>query len=782
MSNKETKAKVSNAVRAMEVIGISKDKVKPVLKDLLKLFDKNWDYIEAENYRALADAIFERAEAEVVNCSTKKNVDSDAADHSKKIVHNENKDYMDEEAQAAEEELDRPLKRLRRKYQDGQGSSLNAPESSVPKMPLIMPKEEPNYLPETRLPNPSDRKHKSVQPANEGCDLSQPSRSPSHPTSLRDRGKGFVSPQTTSSMEKSPVPETEPNFESSDILTPKRNSVVASHASKDELITYEEALLAVPIAVIHSDTSNVGNSLSKRGIVTEHESSVSLSVSENDITNGTASNEPRTNAELAMVTGQGSNLEIASLPFGEVKISLSRDLALGRPDFRIPSCEAVLRLFEEKCLRSYKILDPKFSVMNLMKDMCQSFLELGSDSSSEPPAAMNIVPAIDFLNKSSATGSCLGGSHPKEMDGGDEHPETNLEKEENCAEDMNLSLMVYEQPNVTPETINSMQDVFDIANGQENVIITLVNEVNVEGPPSFYYLPKNAVFQNAHVNFTLARIGKKSCCPACSGDCLSSSEPCACARESGGEFAYTSGGLVKEDFLEECISMNRDPKEHGQFFCKVCPQERAKGADYIEPCKGHTMRKFIKECWWKCGCDIQCGNRVVQRGISFNLQVFMTAEGKGWGLRTLVDLPKGAFVCEYVGEILTNSELYDRVLRCPKGVKHSYPVILDAGWGAEGVPKDEKALCLDAAYHGNVGRFINHRCYDSNLVEIPVEVETPDHHYYHLAFFTNRKVNAMEELTWDYGIDFDDHDHPFKAFHCQCGSKFCRNIKPSSNF
>ena len=79
------------------------------------------------------------------------------------------------------------------------------------------------------------------------------------------------------------------------------------------------------------------------------------------------------------------------------------------------------------------------------------------------------------------------------------------------------------------------------------------------------------------------------------------------------------------------------------------------------------------------------------------------------------------------------------------------------------------------------------RCFDANVVEIPVEVEGPDHHYYHVrshkslkfqllflitfcwhdrlcstyyllmllicrnvqfAFFTCRKVAAQEELTW----------------------------------
>ena len=98
--------------------------------------------------------------------------------------------------------------------------------------------------------------------------------------------------------------------------------------------------------------------------------------------------------------------------------------------------------------------------------------------------------------------------------------------------------------------------------------------------------------------------------------------------------------------------------------------------------------------------------------------------------------------------------------------RHTYPVLLDADWGSEGVLKDEEALSLDSTFYGNVGRFINHRCalvfklitmasnkdlayvhylcffclntslhrcYDANLVEIPVEVEPPVHHYYHVS-------------------------------------------------
>lgn len=98
-----------------------------------------------------------------------------------------------------------------------------------------------------------------------------------------------------------------------------------------------------------------------------------------------------------------------------------------------------------------------------------------------------------------------------------------------------------------------------------------------------------------------------------------------------------------------------------------------------------------------------------QNLIAYIKQVFLTEQGKGWGLRTLEDLPKGAFVCEYVGEILTNMELYERNKQSDENKRHTYPVYLDADWGSERVLKDEDALCLDATYYGNVARFINHR-------------------------------------------------------------------------
>ncbi|KAI4364095.1 hypothetical protein MLD38_020232 [Melastoma candidum] len=314
----------------------------------------------------------------------------------------------------------------------------------------------------------------------------------------------------------------------------------------------------------------------------------------------------------------------------------------------------------------------------------------------------------------------------------------------------------------------------DITKGEETKKISWVNEVDEHRPPFFHYIPQSVIFKGACVDFTLSGIEEENCCSDCSGDCLPSL-PCACASTNGGEFVYTVRGLVKEGFLQKCIANNRDPQKRHNYFCKECPLGR-KDDEVIKSCKGHQRRRFIKECWSKCGCSKSCGNRLVQRGITCNLQVYMTSEGKDWGLRTLDELPKGAFVCEYVGEILTIKEWNKRKIQADNHSKHTHGMLLDSEWAALPV-KDDEALCLDATFYGNIARFINHRCYDANLIEIPIEVESAKRHFYRVALFTTRKVTALEELTWDYGIDFDASDQNVRPFKCLCGSKFCRQTK-----
>ncbi|PQM41301.1 hypothetical protein Pyn_07971 [Prunus yedoensis var. nudiflora] len=273
--------------------------------------------------------------------------------------------------------------------------------------------------------------------------------------------------------------------------------------------------------------------------------------------------------------------------------------------------------------------------------------------------------------------------------------------------------------------IKSCVYIDDITRGEERMKVSLEDGRNAEDLPIYFYIPNNLVCKNAYVKFSLARISHEGCCSHCFGDCLTSPVPCVCAAETGGLLAYTPGGLIKVKFLEECISLKRELKQDHYLYCRNYPLQGSKNEKSSVPCKGHSLRKFIKECWSKCRCNKKCGSRIVQQGIIVKLQ------GKG-GVFELEDLPPGAFVCEYVGEILTNTELHERNVQSAGNKNTRYQVLLDAGWGSKGVLKDEEAPCLDATVYGNVARFINHRCSDATLVEIPVEVETPDHHHCHL--------------------------------------------------
>ena len=48
-------------------------------------------------------------------------------------------------------------------------------------------------------------------------------------------------------------------------------------------------------------------------------------------------------------------------------------------------------------------------------------------------------------------------------------------------------------------------------------------------------------------------------------------------------------------------------------------------------------------------------NRVAQNPLWLPLQVFKT-DRRGWGIRTLCDVPRGGFICIYVGNLYTNDE------------------------------------------------------------------------------------------------------------------------------
>ena len=69
------------------------------------------------------------------------------------------------------------------------------------------------------------------------------------------------------------------------------------------------------------------------------------------------------------------------------------------------------------------------------------------------------------------------------------------------------------------------------------------------------------------------------------------------------------------------------------------------------------------------------------------------------------------------------------------------------------------------------------RCENANLVDVSVLVGRVDKSFYRLAFFTKRRIEPFEELTWDYGTDFSNADPDLLLFCCKCGSPVYRDVQ-----
>ncbi|XP_028850281.1 histone-lysine N-methyltransferase SUV39H1-A [Denticeps clupeoides] len=188
----------------------------------------------------------------------------------------------------------------------------------------------------------------------------------------------------------------------------------------------------------------------------------------------------------------------------------------------------------------------------------------------------------------------------------------------------------------------------------------------------------------------------------------------------------------------------------------------------------------IYECNARCGCGPDCPNRVVQRGIRYDLCIFKTDNGRGWGVRTLERICKNAFVMEYVGEIITTEEAekrgeaYDR-----QGATYLFDL-----------DYVDDVFTVDAAHYGNISHFVNHSC-NPNLQVYNVFIDNLDERLPRIAFFATRSIRAGEELTFDYKMQTDPVDAestkmdmslaaletPSKKrirVECKCGYESCR--------
>ncbi|KAL2079889.1 hypothetical protein ACEWY4_023682 [Coilia grayii] len=253
----------------------------------------------------------------------------------------------------------------------------------------------------------------------------------------------------------------------------------------------------------------------------------------------------------------------------------------------------------------------------------------------------------------------------------------------------------------------------DVAQGYENVPIPCVNAVDDEGCPSDYkYISENCETSAMNIDRNITHLQHCSC----TDDCSSSN--CLC-----GQLSIRCWYDKDQRLLQE--------------FNKIEPP-------------------LIFECNLACSCHRSCKNRVVQAGIKVRLQLYRT-EKMGWGVRALQDIPQGSFICEYVGELISDAEADVRE-------DDSYLFDLDN--------KDGEVYCIDARYYGNISRFINHLC-DPNIIPVRVFMLHQDLRFPRIAFFSSRDIYTGQELGFDYGDRF--WDIKSKYFTCQCGSEKCKH-------
>ncbi|XP_027018734.2 histone-lysine N-methyltransferase EHMT1a [Tachysurus fulvidraco] len=252
----------------------------------------------------------------------------------------------------------------------------------------------------------------------------------------------------------------------------------------------------------------------------------------------------------------------------------------------------------------------------------------------------------------------------------------------------------------------------DLSRGYEDVPVTCVNGVDQELCPNFKYVPENCFTSQVNIDENITHL--QHC--TCKDDCSSSS--CICGQLSIRCWYDREGRLLQE-------------------FCREDPP-------------------FLFECNHACACWRTCRNRVVQNRLRVRLQVFRTAK-MGWGVRALQDIPEGAFICEFAGEIVSDGEANVRD-------NDSYMFNLDNKVG--------EVYCIDAQFYGNVSRFMNHLC-EPNLFPVRVFTKHQDLRFPRIALFSCKPIRAGDELGFDYGDQYWEIKRKF--FSCQCSSPNCRH-------
>ncbi|KAM3274929.1 hypothetical protein ACQJBY_043735 [Aegilops geniculata] len=272
----------------------------------------------------------------------------------------------------------------------------------------------------------------------------------------------------------------------------------------------------------------------------------------------------------------------------------------------------------------------------------------------------------------------------------------------------------------------------DISQGKESIPICVINTIDGVLPTPFKYITK-VIYPPSY-----AKAPSIGC--DCTNGCSDSSE-CACAVKNGGEIPFNLNSAIV----------------------------------YTKP--------LIYECGPSCRCPPTCHNRVSQHGPKVPLEIFKTGK-TGWGVRSLSFIPSGSFVCEYVGEVLQETEAErtendEYLFDIGRDDDDDDDDDDDEEEGSQSSKSEMTAeglgYTIDAAKCGNVGRFINHSC-TPNMHAQDVLWDHDDKRMPHVMLFAEKNIRPLQELTYDYNYNIGNvrKNGKVKEKKCFCGSSKCR--------
>ena len=152
----------------------------------------------------------------------------------------------------------------------------------------------------------------------------------------------------------------------------------------------------------------------------------------------------------------------------------------------------------------------------------------------------------------------------------------------------------------------------------------------------------------------------------------------------------------------------------------------------------------------------------------------VNTERKGYGVCAQVDICRGTYVGEYVGEVITAAQAKERLCSRQNTSLPCY-VVQYREHTATGTVITTN---IDATCKGNIMRFVNHSC-SPNLAMVAVR---SDSIVPRLCLFASKDISTGEELCFSYygssGAEVNRETLQLGKQPCYCGSAECVRFLP----